>query len=110
MRVKLSRILEYLGACDDSVEWVRASGLDRFPQTAWLLCERADWLAWIIDTIDDDHYDHLIRVLETFSREAVVGCPLEEQFLRLEFPWTELLLPLLCKEDDYVSWSGHDGA
>ncbi len=43
------KFLEQHGACKDAIDWVGDRTLDE----TWLVCERADWMFWILPKLSD---------------------------------------------------------
>lgn len=44
---RIKRLLEELGACEDSVEWVNRLPKEVTAEEAWRLCEDPGWKAWL---------------------------------------------------------------
>ena len=48
--MKLQRLLEKLGACEEAVKWVDHKELAE----AWSTCERADWMLWLAEKMEGE--------------------------------------------------------
>lgn len=51
--LKLMPILEHMGACDESKEWIREKNFDTFSK-AWAVCPKVNWIDWLVATLADD--------------------------------------------------------
>lgn len=68
--VELSMALYKLGACPESLRWVKSTGNTRFAQT-WEQCPRGSWMMWLVARVA--HFpvtvDLMIRLVETHLAE-----------------------------------------
>ena len=74
-----------MGACSEAVEWVG----DKTLAEAWVTCERADWMLWLVSKIDGSYTPRIRLAACACARTSLKYVPAGEDRPRLAIECAE---------------------